>query len=165
MGSSHTRTCDKRSPPHTPSLQHHTAWPETRGGVQHSGHKVQETISGRGKSIPYSSVSGATKQANSSTTHREKAHSSPGSTSLQQAAATTGSSERSGWAGFLPPALRDHSSRSCRAPAHGPASDLINTASPKVFWWPLARCKHLTLIKPTPEPIQYLRGTTWYPNA
>lgn len=53
------------------------------------------------------------------------------------------------------------------APAHGPASALINTPSPKVFstWWPLARCKHLTLIKSAPESIHYLWGTTWYPNA
>lgn len=132
MGSSHTRTCDKRSPPHTPSLQHHTAWLETRGGVQHSGHKVQETISGRGESIPHSSVSRATKQANSSTTPREKAHCGAGSSSPQQPAATTESSERSGWAGFLLRGLQDHSSCSCRitrpvqaAPAHSPNSDLI----------------------------------------
>lgn len=66
-----------------------------------------------GESIPHSSVSRATKQANSSTTRREKAHSSPGSTSPQQSAATTASRERSGWAGFLPRALEDPSSRSC----------------------------------------------------
>lgn len=143
-GQQHTRTCDKRSSPHTPSLQHQPAWPETRWEVQRSGHKVQETISGQRESIPWSSVSRTTKQANSSITHREKALSSLRSTRLLPPAATTESSKRSGWAGFLQQVLENYRSHSCKitTPAAGSTRiqpnlwlDLIPKESPlfKIF--------------------------------
>lgn len=111
MGSSHTRTCDKRSSPHTPSLQHHTAWPETRGGVQRFGHKVQGNYfwSG-GKHTTLFCLQG-NKTGKLKHNSQGEGALQPGSSQPPQPRAAKGQAGRVSCRGSLP---EDHGSRSCR---------------------------------------------------
>lgn len=125
-GSRRSTTCDRRSAPRSLALQHRTAWPQTRRGVQHSGHKVQETISGRGKAYHTVLSPGQQNRPIQAQLAERKHAPRRAAAPAQQHQRGSASPAAKGQPGLGSlPALQDHPSQA--TPHHTPARDLRNS--------------------------------------